>query len=68
MLNVDEIDFANIEREVVKRIRALAAVCTGEMNATGEMRSAIVRDLVLPNLTLLAQFCGGVDIEEGGEP
>lgn len=68
MLNADEIDFAHIERDVVARLRALAAVCTGEMNATEEMRSAIFRDLVLPNLTLLAQFCAGVDIEEGGEP
>lgn len=64
MLNANEIDFAHIEREVVARIRALAAVCSGKLGATDEMRSAIFRDLVLPNLALLAQFCGGVDIEE----
>lgn len=64
MLNADDIDFSGIEREVVARIRALAAVCSEKLDATDEMRSAIFRDLVLPNLTLLAQFCGGVDIEE----
>lgn len=64
MLNVDEIDFAHIERAVVERIRVLAAVCSGKLDATDDMRSAIVRDLVIPNLALLAQFCGSVDIEE----
>lgn len=68
MLDADEIDFARIEREVVARIRALAAVCSDKLETTDDMRSAIFRDLVLPNLALLAQFCGNVDLgsEEAG--
>lgn len=64
MLNANEIDFAHIEREVVARIRALAAVCSDKLETTDDMRSAIFRDLVLPNLTLLAQFCFGVSLDD----
>lgn len=64
MLDADEIDFAHIEREVVERIRALAAICSDRLEATDEMRSAIFRNLVLPNLTLLAQFCFGVSLDD----
>lgn len=64
MLDAKDIDFANIERQVVERIRALAAVCSDKLDATDEMRSAIVRDLVLPNLALLAQFCAGVSLDD----
>lgn len=64
MIAQEDIDFTAIERQVVERIRALAAICSDRMEATDEMRSAIFRDLVLPNLTLLAQFCGGVSLED----
>ena len=64
MLAAEDIDFANVERQVVERIRALSAVCSDKLDATDEMRSAIFRDLILPNLSLLAQFCAGVDIAE----
>lgn len=64
MIAQEDIDFTAIERQVVARIRALAAICSDRLEATDEMRSAIFRDLVLPNLTLLAHFCGNVDIGE----
>lgn len=64
MIAQEDIDFTAIERQVVERIRALAAICSDRMEATDEMRSAIFRDLVLSNLTLLAQFCGGVSLED----
>lgn len=64
MIAQEDIDFTAIERQVVERIRALAAICSDRMEATDEMRSAIFRDLVLPNLTLLAQFCGGVSLDD----
>lgn len=63
-LDANEIDFAHIEREVVARIRALAAVCSCKLVTTDVWGSAILRDLVIPNLALLSQFCEGVDIEE----
>lgn len=40
------------------------AVCSGKLDATDGIRSAIFCDLVLPNLALPAQFCGNVDIGE----
>lgn len=40
------------------------AVCSGKLDATDGIRSAIFCDLVLPNLTLLAQFCGGVSLDD----
>lgn len=64
MIAQEDIDFTAIERQVVERIRALAAICSDRMEATDEMRSAIFRELVLPNLTLLAQFCGGVSLDD----
>lgn len=64
MIAQEDIDFTAIERQVVERIRALAAICSDRMEATDEMRSAIFRNLVLPNLTLLAQFCFGVSLDD----
>ena len=58
------VDWERLERDVVARIRALAAVCSDKLNAPAELRERIWEDLVLPNARLLAEFCTNVHVEE----
>lgn len=60
----DTLNWEQIEREVVERIRALALV--EQSLADDELGDAIFRDLVVPAAKLLASFCSTVEIEIGG--
>lgn len=57
-------DWNRLERDVVLRIRALAAICSDKLDAPEDLRAAIYRDLVLPNVRLLAEFCSAVRIDD----
>lgn len=60
---IDAAAWACLEREVVERIRALAAV-SSKLDAPEELRKKIHNDLILPNVRLLAQFCLSVEFDE----
>lgn len=58
------IDWSSIERDVVARIRALAAI-DAECEARGEEFGGCVRrDLIAPAARKLAEFCACVEIGE----
>lgn len=58
-------DWAQLERAVVLRIRALAAFDTLPDNDT---KRKLWNDVVLPNVRLLGEFCCNVQVEETGAP
>lgn len=56
-------DWNRLEADVVVRIRLLRAT-SEKLDAPAELREAIWRDLVMPNLRLLAEFCVNVDVHD----
>jgi hypothetical protein len=54
-------DWAALERDVVDRIRALVAI---DQHVAGGQQEQIRRDLILPCVRLLAEFCAAVEIGE----
>lgn len=58
-------DWDKLENDVVVRIRMLRAL-VGKTDADA-VNDAIASDLILPNITLLAEFCENIDIEGGDE-
>jgi len=58
-------DWAKLERDVVLRIRALAAFDSLPDNDT---KRKLWNDVVLPNVRLLGEFCCNVQVEETGAP
>lgn len=57
-------DWANLEAEVVERIRAIAAAFSNKLDAPPELRAKIWNDLALPNLRLLAEFVSNVTFND----
>lgn len=55
-----------LEHDVVARIRALEVISSDKVNMNDELRDKVWDDLVMPNLELLAEFCGNVDLDELG--
>jgi hypothetical protein len=55
-------DWKRLERDVVERIRALAAFDEAEM--PDDVRAKLWNDVVMPNLRLLAEFCVNVRVDE----
>lgn len=55
-------DWEQLEADVVLRIRLLAAAWVG--TADQPLHAQMVRDLYLPCLHLLAEFCVAVEVEE----
>lgn len=66
MTELDGADWARLERDVVERIRILAAA-SSRLGGPSELRAKVLRDLVLPNVRLLAEFCTNVRIEDEPE-
>lgn len=60
------IDFDALEAEVIGKLRLLKAVVQAE--ADPSLRTAIVRDLVMPAAELLARFAACVNIENEATP
>ncbi len=56
-------DWAGVERDVVDRIRALAAI-DRSLDAPPDCRRSYPQDLVVPAARLLAEFCACVQIED----
>lgn len=58
-------DWANLESDVVDRIRALAVTfSSGKLDAPRELEEKLWNELALPNLRLLAEFCTNVTISD----
>ena len=55
-------DWDKLEQDVVKRIRCLRAIA--EKLPEDDTKDAIVRDLIIPCVRLLAGFCTAITIEE----
>lgn len=60
-------DWVALERDVVDRIRFLAAYEGTITYPWTELQKKIWDDLVMPNLRLLGQFCANVDIDGQGK-
>ena len=63
MAQLRQADWDGLERDVVMRIRVLRGITeklTGDLRAT----DLIARDLIEPNVALLARFCINVEIED----
>jgi hypothetical protein len=58
-------DWDKLEKDVVDRIRMLRALVV--KTDSDPVNDAIASDLILPNITLLAEFCENIDIEGGDE-
>lgn len=58
-------DWDKLENDVVARIRMLRALV--DKTDADAVNDAIASDLILPNITLLAEFCENIDIEGGDE-
>ena len=56
-------DWDRLQRDVATRINLLRA--TVNRLDSDDAGNAIARDLILPNITLLAEFCENVDIKGG---
>ena len=56
-------DWDRLQRDVATRINLLRA--TVNRIDSDDAGNAIARDLILPNITLLAEFCENVDINSG---
>lgn len=56
-------DWDRLEADVVERIRALRAI-HDRLDAPPEWRHKVRRELILPSLRLLAEFCAAVRIQE----
>jgi hypothetical protein len=57
-------EWTTLERDVVERIRILAALDSPKLPA-GQMKDAVLRDLVTPHVKLLKEFVDCVKV--GGE-
>jgi len=57
-------EWAAMERDVVDRIRFLAAYEGSIPSPRTGLHKKIWDDLVMPNLILLAEFCANVDIDK----
>lgn len=58
-------DWKRLERDVVLRIRVLAAAARGlDPRSAGAIGESIANDVILPNLLLLGRFCAAIEIEE----
>jgi hypothetical protein len=55
-------DWKQLEQAVVDRIRCLAAVTGANFEGPSEWRVKIWKELVVPNVRLLAEFCANVMI------
>lgn len=58
-----KVDWENIEREVILKLRALRA-CVESVPADSAARMMFMRDLVLPAMKNIAKFCVTVKIQE----
>lgn len=60
----EPVAWERLERDVVTRIRVLAAVMMPKFAGGQELQQKLYNDVVLPNLRLLGEFCASVQIEE----
>jgi hypothetical protein len=57
-------DWDQLEKDVVIRIKALRVLVA--KTDSDAVNDAIANDLILPNISLLAEFCESIDIDGGG--
>ena len=55
-------DWERIEQDVVSRLRLIKAMCQGIER--DELSDKIANDIVLPALSLIAEFCACVEVFE----
>ena len=60
-------DWDALEREVLLRIQLLKAAWQGTQEDSGDVHAMMVRDLYMPALNKLAQFCSMIEVEEDKE-
>jgi hypothetical protein len=60
-------DWDALEREVLLRIQLLRGAWKGTQEDSGDVHAMMVRDLYMPALNKLAQFCSMIEVEEDKE-
>ena len=60
-------DWDALEREVLLRIQLLKSAWQGTQEDQGDVHGMMVRDLYMPALNKLAQFCSMIEVEEEQE-
>ena len=57
-------DWEALEREVILRIQLLKGAWAGTQKDSCDVHAMMVRDLYMPALNKLAQFCSMIEVEE----